>query len=246
MSSLQSLALKAPFVVLFFAALVFPVLFVISAPYGRHARAGFGPSMPAKLGWLIMESPSFFLFGSLWLLNPAFGSPLVTALGAAWLLHYGQRTFVFSLLMRDENRQQPVMTVVMAIAFNVLNASGNAVSLTARPLDLPFWLGLGLFALGFTINLHADHVLRTLRQPGETGYKVPHGGLYGWISSPNYFGELVEWTGFAVAAQTTASWAFVAFAFANLAPRAVANHRWYLQKFPGYPARRRALIPFVW
>jgi len=38
----------------------------------------------------------------------------------------------------------------------------------------------------------------------------------------------------------------VAFAFANLAPRAVANHRWYLQKFPGYPARRRALIPFVW
>jgi hypothetical protein len=32
---------------------------------------------------------------------------------------------------------------------------------------------------------------------------------------------------------------------ANLVPRAVANHRWYREKFSEYPARRKALIPLL-
>lgn len=237
---------NAPRIVLGAAVLIFPVLFFITAPYGRHERPGFGPTMPAKRAWLLMEAVSFFLFGALWLLNPDWGTRLVTALGLAWLLHYGQRTFVFPLLMRDENKRKPLLTVALAIVFNLLNATGNAVGLVDRPIDVSFLIGLGLFALGMAINLHADHVLRTLRKPGETTYLVPRGGLYSWISSPNYLGEILEWVGFAIAAQTLAGWAFAAFTFANLAPRALSNHRWYRARFPDYPARRRALIPFVW
>jgi 3-oxo-5-alpha-steroid 4-dehydrogenase 1 len=96
------------------------------------------------------------------------------------------------------------------------------------------------------VNVHSDHVLRALRAPGESGYKVPFGGAFTYVSAPNYLAEIVEWLGFALAAQTLAAWAFAAFTFANLAPRALANHRWYREKFPEYPARRRALIPFLW
>lgn len=243
---LQQFAFEAPRIVLLFAALVLPLLFFISAPYGRHARPGFGPTMPAKRAWLVMEAPSFFLFAVLWVLNPQWGTPVVTILGCLWLVHYAQRTFVFSVLMRDENKRKPLLTVVMAIVFNVLNTAGNAVALFDRPIDLAFGLGLALFATGMAVNLHADHVLRTLRRPGETGYLVPQGGLYGWVSSPNYLGEILEWVGFALAAQTLAGWAFAAFTVANLAPRALSNHRWYRARFPDYPARRRALIPFLW
>ncbi|MEO7015762.1 MAG: hypothetical protein ABI130_12305, partial [Leifsonia sp.] len=35
------------------------------------------------------------------------------------------------------------------------------------------------------------------------------------------------------------------YTFANLAPRAMANHRWYRQTFDDYPGSRKALIPFV-
>jgi protein-S-isoprenylcysteine O-methyltransferase Ste14 len=202
--------------------------------------------MPAKLAWQVMESFSFFLFAALWIMNPALGSPVVAVLGVAWLVHYAQRTFVFSLLMRDEKKRKPLLTVVMAIIFNVLNAVGNAVALTGRPVDLAFVAGLALFGFGMAINLHSDHVLRGLRRPGETGYAVPHGGFYRWVSSPNYLGEILEWVGFALAAQTLAGWAFAAFTVANLGPRALANHRWYRARFPDYPAGRRALIPFVW
>lgn len=243
---LDAWAREAPRLVLALAVIVFPVLLFITAPYGRHYRPGWGPSMPSRLGWLVMEAPSFFIFGALWLLNPAFGAPLVTALGALWLVHYGQRTFVFSLLMRDQGKRKPVATVLMAIAFNFLNASGNAVTLEDRTPDAAFFAGTALFVVGMGINLHADHVLRNLRGPGETGYKVPHGGLYRWVSAPNYLGEILEWVGFALAAQTLAGWAFAAFTFANLAPRAIAHHRWYCARFPTYPEGRRALIPFVW
>lgn len=242
----QQFAAAAPWVVLLFAAIVFPVLFFVPAPYGRYGRPGWGPTMPAKVAWVLMESFSFFLFAALWWLNPRFGTPVVLVLGVAWLVHYAQRTFVFSLLMRDENRRKPLLTVLMAIVFNVLNAVGNAVSLTFRAIDLPLVLGLSIFVFGMGVNLHSDHVLRGLRKPGETGYLIPKGGFFSWLSAPNYFGEILEWLGFAIAAQTLAGWAFAAFTVANLAPRALSNHRWYRQKFPDYPAGRRALIPFVW
>ena len=43
--------------------------------------------------------------------------------------------------------------------------------------DPRFSIGLVMFLLGMAINVHSDSVLRNLRKPGETGYKVPHGGL---------------------------------------------------------------------
>ena len=30
----------------------------ITAPYGKFYRKGWGPHLPAKWGWLIMESPA--------------------------------------------------------------------------------------------------------------------------------------------------------------------------------------------
>jgi hypothetical protein len=243
---IQPFARVAPWIVLAAAAVVFPLLFFVTAPYGRHFRPGWGPAVGARIGWVAMEWPSVLLFAVVWIANPEFGTPMVMALGLLWLVHYVQRTFVFSLLQRSSGRRQAVLTVVLAEAFNVLNATGNAAALRDRPFDATFLLGSAVFLTGLLVNVHSDQLLRRLRAPGETEYKVPVGGGFRYVSAPNYLGEIVEWIGFALAAQTLAAWAFAAFTFANLAPRAVANHRWYRQKFPDYPDERRALIPFVW
>jgi protein-S-isoprenylcysteine O-methyltransferase Ste14 len=235
----------APRIVLAAAALVFPLLFFIPAPYGRHYRPGFGPSLPARLGWVVMESPSLVLFAALWWTLPERFEPSLALLAALWLTHYAERTLIFSALMRGEGRRKPWLTVGMAIVFNVLNAGGNALSLAPRTPDGAYVFGVALFVVGMAINLHSDAVLRHLRAPGETGYRVPHGGFFRWVSSPNYFGEMIEWLGFALAAGTLASWAFFAFTVANLLPRAISHHRWYRERFPDYPGTRRALIPFV-
>jgi 3-oxo-5-alpha-steroid 4-dehydrogenase 1 len=244
--SIQPFAHAAPYAVLAAAAVVFPVLFFVPAPYGRHFRPGWGPALSSRVGWMAMEWPSVFLFGLVWIANPRFGTPMVLALGTLWLVHYLQRTFLFSLLLRDSGKRQSVLTVALANGFNVLNATGNAAALTDRPFDPAFFGGLLLFGLGFGLNLHSDHVLRSLRAPGESGYRIPRGGGFSYVSAPNYLGEILEWVGFALAAQTLAAWAFAAFTFANLAPRALSNHRWYRERFPDYPRNRRALVPFLW
>ena len=100
-----------------------------------------------------------------------------------------------------------------------------------------------IFLVGYGINLAADRTLRGLRRAGETGYQIPQGGLYRWVSCPNYLGEIIEWCGWALATWSLPGLAFATYTAANLGPRAIANHRWYRQAFPDYPRNRRALIP---
>ena len=95
------------------------------------------------------------------------------------------------------------------------------------------------------INLHADTVLIHLRKPGETGYKIPRGGIYRFVTSPNYLGEIMEWCGWALMTWSLPGLAFAVYSVANLAPRALSNHKWYREKFDDYPTSRRALIPFL-
>jgi len=109
-----------------------------------------------------------------------------------------------------------------------------------------FVLGAIVFIIGYIINKHSEYLLKKLRKPGEKGYKIPHGGFFKWISCPHYFGEIIQWTGWAILTGSVAGWAFVAYTFANLAPRAISHHRWYLQNFSDYPKSRKAIIPHVW
>jgi len=95
------------------------------------------------------------------------------------------------------------------------------------------------------INLHADGVLRTLRGDEEQGYRIPRGGVFELVSCPNYFGELREWPGWACLTWSPAGLTFAVWTAANLVPRAVAHHRWYLRTFPEYPQQRKAIIPFL-
>ena len=147
----------------------------------------------------------------------------------------------------------PVLIVAMGGIFNIVNASLNAIALThLSPSYTTEWLfeprflaGISVSLLGFSINLHSDHILRNLRKSNETGYKIPNQGLFRWISSPNYFGEILEWCGWALASWSLAGAAFAVFTVANLAPRARAHHQWYQSNFVDYPKKRRALIPKI-
>ncbi len=233
--------------------IVFLSLFFIVAPYGRHGEGSWGPTIPARLGWVVMELPSPLAF--LWFFSQGAhrtdALPLLFA--GLFLVHYTQRTFVFPLLMRNRGATNPVVIVLASFAFNCVNGSLNGWAVGQWSRDAAAWLGdprfvvgIALFVAGMAINLHSDSVLRNLRAPGETGYKIPRGGLYRFVSCPNYLGEIVEWCGWALATWTAAGAAFALFTAVNLVPRAIANHRWYLEKFPDYPSGRRAWLPGVW
>lgn len=242
-----------------FAALVFlqfalAVLTVagltfITAPYGRFTRGGWGPTVPARVGWVGMEAVSSIFFVAIFLLGDHRARAVPLVFLALWQLHYVQRSFIYPFLMRT-GRRMPVVVVLMAVCFNLLNAYINArwvADLGTYPtswlIDPRFVLGVLVFLAGYGMNLSADKTLRELRRPGDDTYKIPRGGMYRWVSCPNYLGEIVEWCGWAIATWSLPGLAFAAYTAANLGPRAITNHRWYRRTFPDYPASRRALIP---
>lgn len=223
-----------------------------TAPYGRHAREGWGPTVPSRVSWIVMEAPAVLLYVAVFALGEHRTELVPLVMLGLWQLHYVHRTFVFPFRMRIGGKRMPISVPLLAIAFNSLNAYVNARWISEFGSYEVDWLwdprflaGAALFLVGMGINVHADTVLIHLREPGETSYKIPTGGLYRYVTCPNYFGEILEWTGWAIMTWSLAGLSFAVFAAANLAPRAFSNHAWYKQKFPDYPKERRALLPFI-
>ncbi len=235
------------------AVVVFFVLWFKSAPYGRHGRAGWGPAIPERLGWVLMESVSAIAMGMLFFLGDRRTSLVAWTALVMWECHYLYRGFVYPFRRRTAGKRIPAVIVLFGVLFNVGNGYINGRYLFTlsppRPagwlLDPRFLVGLSLFIIGFLVNIDSDERLLALRKPGEKGYRVPHGGLFRWVSSPNYLGEILEWFGWAIATWSPAGLTFALWTAANLVPRARAHHRWYRDRFPDYPAKRRALIPFL-
>jgi hypothetical protein len=231
---------------------LFPAQLLFSAPYGRHARGGWGPPIPNRLGWFIMELVSPAIFAALFLSGPSHKSLPMWIFFALWMTHYIHRSLVFPVLTRTRGKTIPVFIVGSAILFNLVNGGLNGFYLgwlaAAYPVawltDIRFIVGIVLFCAGAAINIAADYTLIALRRNGQTAdYSVPRGRLFARISCPNHLGEIAEWSGFALMCWNPAALSFAIWTAANLMPRALAHHAWYRRNFPDYPQDRRAVVP---
>ncbi len=250
----------------FIGVAIFVLLFFISAPYGRHVRKGWGPMINSKWGWIIMESPAIIIFVVLFAIGDRRRELVPIIFLFLWLIHYVQRDLIYPFFLRT-NKRMPYLILLFGLIFQTSNTyiiarwiftlsktSTYSVSWLNIPAivytnawlrDPRFIIGIILFAVGYIINRHSDFVLRKLRKPGEKDYKIPFGGFYKFVSSPNYFGELILWIGFALAIWSWPGFLFAFWTTANLLPRSKSHHQWYKETFPDYPKERKALIPFV-
>lgn len=237
--------------------IVFIALYFIKAGYGVFFNKKWGPSIPNRLGWILMEAPVFFVMLWLWMMSDRTHDPVRLCMFLFFELHYFQRSFIFPLLFKSSSRMA-ISIMFSGILFNTLNALMQGGWLFyISPIDYygdnwftspQFLLGTILFFCGMAVNLHSDHIIRNLRKPGDTRHYLPHGGMFRYVSSANYFGELVEWIGFAV---LTWSWAGAVFAwwtFANLTPRAHQIYKRYADEFgEGFiQEHRKRIIPFIY
>jgi 3-oxo-5-alpha-steroid 4-dehydrogenase 1 len=231
--------------------LVLASLLWVTAPYGRHHKAGWGPSLPNRTAWMLMELPALLVITVLVLLSPVKNMPQAWVPLCFWVVHYSYRTFIFPALMHPSDKTFPALLVLFAVIFNSLNGYNNAMALiNAGESDYPipslhFFIGAAIFIAGFAMHFHADKIIRQLRKPGETEYRIPRGGLFHWVSSPHYLGEIIQWIGWAVMTWSLAGVAFALFTFCNLAPRAISNHRWYRERFTDYPPKRKIMVPGI-
>lgn len=234
------------------ALVLFPIQLLVTAPYGRHIRSGWGPAIPNRLGWFAMEIVSLAVFVSLFLAGSTEKRLPAWILFTAWTLHYTNRSLIFPWRMKTRGKTIPLLIVLWAIVFNVVNAGLNGSALgtlyiypVAWLADPRFLVGLAIFIAGAAINIASDNSLIALRKGGVEGYAIPSGGMFEIVSCPNHFGEIVQWFGFALMCWNLAGLSFAVWTASNLIPRALSHHHWYRARFADYPVRRKAVIPFL-
>ena len=230
--------------------------------FGRHLTSLSRVNIPNSVAWMVMEGPNlanlfyFLARGRISLVE----NPMNLIYVLPFLVHYINRTIIYPL-RNPSTKPLPLEIVAAAFTFTFANSYIQcALFLDRGPLystadlALPrFWAGWALFLVGMYTNVRADNLLarlkRELQQRQKAGedkeYQIPHGFLFNYVSCPNYFGEILEWFGYALTSCTFQGLWFALFTLSYLLARGLDNHRWYLDKFKNYPRQRQAVIPFL-
>lgn len=237
------------------AGVVFVALYYVKAGYGIFFDKKWGKPLDNKVAWFLMEAPVFVVMGLFWYFSERRFEWVPLVFFLFFELHYLQRAFIYPFLLKGKSKM-PLGIMSMGIFFNVLNGTMQGewiFYVSPEGLYTPAWFGTPCFILGtivfftgMTINLHSDRIIRHLRKPGDTGHYLPQGGMFRYVTSANYLGEIIEWVGFAI---LTWSWAGAVFAwwtFANLVPRADTIYKRYKEMFGKELGKRKRVLPFLY
>ena len=89
-----------------------------------------------------------------------------------------------------------------------------------------------IFLFGMVVNIYADRIIRNLRKDDmDNNYYLPKGWPFTRISSANYFGEILEWLGFAILTWSMSGFVFLLWTCANIIPRSKEVYSRYTQFF---------------
>ncbi|MEO0972024.1 MAG: DUF1295 domain-containing protein [Pseudomonadota bacterium] len=146
---------------------------------------------------------------------------LVAGAVIIWALRLA--SFLFRRIMRDgkDGRfdEMKVNPVIFLMAWTlqglwVLLTAAAALAVitggTREPLGALGIVGIGVWLAGFAIEVVADgQKSRFKADPANRGKFISH-GLWAWSRHPNYFGEIVIWTGMAlIALPVLQGWQYV-------------------------------------
>ena len=239
------------------AVIVFIALYFVTAGYGVFYNKKWGPSIPNKIGWILMESPVFIAMILLCVFSERSTNIVCLIFLILFEIHYFQRSFIFPFLIRGKS-VMPLSVILMGVVFNTLNAlmQGGWIFYVSPEnmyeiswLTTPqFIIGTLIFFIGMIINIHSDYIIRHLRKPGDTKHYLPKKGMFKYVTSANYFGEFVEWCGFAILTWSLAGAVFALWTFANLAPRAAKIYDNYKKEFGDELDTKKVkrILPFIY
>lgn len=239
----------------FIGLIVFIALYFVKAGYGIFRSKEWGFAINNKIGWIIMEAPIFIVMCIIWLASERTFELVPFIFFLFFQIHYFQRSFIFPFLMQGKSKM-PLSVMFLGIFFNVANGfiQGYWIFFLA-PTNFytPEWLttpqfiiGTILFFSGMIINLQSDYIIRHLRKPGDTKHYFPKGGMYNYVTSANYFGEIIEWGGFAILTFSLSGLVFFWWTFANLVPRSNAIYHCYQLQFADDIKHHKRIFPFIY
>lgn len=244
-------------VMIVLAVVVFVALQYFKAGYGYLRSKGWGPMINNKVAWVLMEIPVLIVTVFLYIYTKSWQDLMSTVLISFLVIHYTQRSLIYPFLMRGKSKM-PISVVLMGAVFNIVNSyliggwifilAPEGYYTTAWLYSPQFIIGALIFIFGMVVNLNSDYIIRHLRKPGDTKHYIPRGGMFKYVSSANYYGEITEWFGYAILTWSLPGAIFCMWTFANLAPRANSLYEKYTKEFGDEftSLKRKRLIPFIY
>lgn len=252
------------FIMIIVGLLVWVCLYFVDAGYGKMTSDRWGPAISNKIGWMVMECPVFLVLLYFWAKSPVrFNVPYLLFF-LFFEFHYIHRTFIAPFLMRGKSKM-PLAIIVLSVTFNILNGYLQGKWLFELAPQHPdyqylytgewihdwrFIIGTCIFFVGMAINWHSDYIIRHLRKPGDTKHYLPKGGMYNYVTSANYLGEIIEWMGWAILTWSLAGFVFFWFTMSNLVPRSNSIYHRYEKEFADEFSQRRPklkrIFPFIY
>lgn len=169
-----------------------------------------------------------------------------------YLIHYSHRLLVYPWFRSRNSKPWPLESVIFFSFNNII--SGVVLSWTLffkyrrLPIIVQVILSILFLALIFLSSFH-DYYLCSLRQPGESGYRIPKGVCFNWVSCPHYTFELAAWFvfGFFIRGKFGEKYLFWLIEFVNLSIRATSSTIAYRKMFNlKYPVRRNPILPIFY
>jgi protein-S-isoprenylcysteine O-methyltransferase Ste14 len=175
-------------------------------------------------------------------------------------LHPANATALFELVKSEGmaattivvSGSNPVLCALVTITLLHGGAATSCAFFQVHTLEQPtsnliFMLGVLVFAFGELLNGYHHWLLARLRAPGVRTYGVPRGGLFGWVASPHYLGEILSFVGFAMMSDLLPVWGNALVVSAYLASRANTTLKWYQREMPlRIPLGWRRLVPLAY
>ena len=175
------------------AVVVFTALQYVTAGYGMMYSHRWGPTVGNRIGWVLMEAPVFAAMLLLWLCSPRHTETAPSVMIVLFLLHYFQRSFVFSAANQRQGAHagchyhdggciQPYKRLYDR-RLAALRISGRVLH-HVWLWSPQFIAGTLIFFAGMGINIQSDSIVRSLRKPGDTRHYIPRGGMYRYVTWP--------------------------------------------------------------
>lgn len=108
-----------------------------------------------------------------------------------------------------------LVTWTLQAVWAIVTASAAIVIISTRdrvPLDPFFWAGAAIWTGAFAVEVIADRQKAVFRADSANRGRFITTGLWSWSQHPNYFGEIMMWTGMAIMAVPLLSgWSYIVF-----------------------------------
>jgi very-long-chain enoyl-CoA reductase len=222
-----------------------------NAGYSKFADSNKSLKVSSRTGMLALYAPAFVV--SLYYLQVA---PKAYGNGREWItalllsFHFGKRLLECLFVHKYSGTMDADFLLPISMSYALTAALVAHQQLQVQEYSHPMSelfcvIGLWLAVIGQAGNFFHHYLLARLRKDKTSGYTIPSGGLFKFVTAPHYLCELIAWLGLACVTQQLNAFLTVADMTSYLAGRSVATTRWYKSKFPDYPVERKHLIPFL-